>query len=1091
MQMEERQEVQELASKILHGYFCSNDVEQLISYFSEDIVWLGGGEAQKAEGREAVAKAFRDGKGDLAPCRMWGEEYTVSPLGPNFWLCEGRSWIETIEGLELHMKAHQRITFIFERTTDGRWLIHHIHNSLPYGDLADDELFPVQSAREDYQRLQDALRDKNQQIDLMLSQLPGGMQICYCDEYFTTKWISDNLCEMLGYANREEFARLTSNRIDRYIVEEDLPAAIQLVNEELRNKGSYAVEYRVCRKDGSWFWALDLGKRVIDQDGGEMIYCFVSDITARKEQELLVKKANLEVKRQANFLTQLYNTLPCGIIQFSIDPSHRIINANRMAWEIYGYTEAEYWSEVKSPFQFVLESDRAHILGIVEALELGENEVSYVREGRRKDGETCWINAIMARVINADGLEVIQALFTDITEFKQLQQEQEQDQLLENRSLRAAICTAYPLIMNINLSQDTYDCFVEDNYVFHGEARGKYSHMLEVNRGNVYPTYREDLAVFARESLLRRFSDGDAEVYQELQHIGDDGRYHWVSIHVIHVDNPYSDDVLAIALFKVLDQQRAEKAKQEQLLRDALASARAANNAKSDFLSRMSHDIRTPMNAIVGMSTIGQLKLGDTERVRDCFEKIDASSRYLLSLINDILDMSKIERGKMTLSQTKFDFTRFIEEINTIIYPQTTARGLVFEILHQEPMDRFYVGDPLRLNQILMNLLSNALKFTPMGGQIKLCVRESRRTNGFAYLEFVVSDTGSGMSKEFLDRIYQPFEQEAIDTARNNVGSGLGLSIVFNLVQLMGGTIDVDSEKGKGTTFTVQLPFETVGDDETEEQKRKSRELLKNLRVLVADDDALVGEQTAAILSGIGAESKWVSSGADAIEEIRMGLERSKNFDIAMIDWRMPDMDGLETTRQIRRLVGPDITVIIISAYDWSSIEDEARAAGANCFIAKPLFQSTVCETLRKLNLNDQIRRNREQETYHLQGKHVLLVEDNTLNLEIAKSLLETQGVIVDTAENGQVALEKFRYSAPREYFAVLMDIRMPVMDGLTATRAIRALGREDCDHVPILAMTANAFEEDRALAAEAGMDGYLVKPVDVQVLFRELEKRL
>ena len=504
----------------------------------------------------------------------------------------------------------------------------------------------------------------------------------------------------------------------------------------------------------------------------------------------------------------------------------------------------------------------------------------------------------------------------------------------------------------------------------------------------------------------------------------------------------------------------------------------------------MSHDIRTPMNAIVGMSTIGQLKLDDRRSVQDCFCKIDASSRYLLSLINDILDMSKIETGKMELAHEYFDFTELMDEVNQIIYPQAEERQIGYVIYHSEPLEQFYIGDPLRLKQILMNLLSNALKFTRAGGRIQIQIEEQKRTNGFSYLRFQVKDTGIGMSREFRSRLFMPFEQEAPETARNNIGSGLGLSIVYNLVQLMGGSIEVESEKEKGSVFTVTLPFKLAEDDQEMERQRKKRELLQGLAVLVVDDDPLVGSQATSILEKAGAQSLWVDSGFRAVEEVQRLLEENRHYDIAMIDWKMPDMDGVETARRIRALVGPDTTIIMISAYDWSRIEDEARNAGVNCFISKPLFGSTIYDAFaRAVNRSEEKGAEKEREDFS--GCRVLLADDNELNREIARTLLEMRGMEVETAEDGQEAVNLYKSRGAGYFSAVLMDIRMPRMDGLEATRTIRAMEDENTDRIPILAMTANAFEEDKARAYEAGMNGYLVKPLDMEAVLDELKKHL
>ena len=808
-----------------------------------------------------------------------------------------------------------------------------------------------------------------------------------------------------------------------------------------------------------------------------------------KLENELQKKAQ-ENKRQEHFLAQLFDSIPCGIIQFTTDEEYRIINVNRMVWEFYGYSsEEEYWSEIESPIQTVMDKDREWVKTIIGQLPLEGETINYTRETFRKNGEHAWVNVAMRKIINVDGVEVIQAVFTDVTELKRLEMEKEQEEFVENQSLRAAICTAYPLIISLNLTKNTYNCFIEEQEFFIKERTGIFSELINQSIELVYPSYQLDYATtFQREAIIKRFECGEREIYMELQQKIVDEEYHWISIQVIYVQNPFDDDILAIELIKFLDAQRIEKARQEQLLRDALASAKAANRAKSDFLSRMSHDIRTPMNAIIGMSTIGQIKAEDSTSVKDCFKKIDASSRYLLSLINDILDMSKIETGKMEISHEYFNFVELIGEINQIIYPQALERNLSYEVYHEEPLEQYYIGDSLRLKQILLNLLSNSLKFTPAEGKIEVSIREQKRTNGFCYLKFRISDTGIGMSEEFQKIIFQPFEQEAAGEARDNVGSGLGLSIVYNLIQLMGGTIEVKSKKKEGTTFIFTVPFELVSDDEEKERERKMQELLKGLKVLVADDEEIVGEQTTIILEEVGACVKWVDSGKKAIGEIKQSLQKKELYDIAMIDWKMPDMDGIETVRRIRKLVGMDTMIIMISAYDWSGIEEEARAAGVNYFVCKPLFRANIYDAFYKLNDDDLFERKQISKQKFV-GSKILLAEDNELNREIAKTFLELNGIEVATAQNGKQAVELFVKSSLNYYTAILMDVRMPVMDGLEAVRTIRLLERADATKIPILAMTANAFEEDKIRAYEAGMTGYLVKPLDFDVLLNELER--
>ena len=1084
-------EVEAFAIRILHSYFCESDVEFLISTFASDIVWLGAGPGQKAEGSGAVADCFRAGMDQLAPCDMYNEEYVTSQLGPQLFLCEGQSWIEPKSGTGLYFRTHQRITFIFEET-DGGLKTRHIHNSVDYSDISQGELFPVKAGQEAYEKLKDTLARKDRQIELMLSQLPGGMMICGLTSDFIVKWVSDPLCQLLGYQGATEF--LDKGGCGASIIyPEDLDAVWKKINAELSVGDSYYEEYRAVKKDGSVVWVSEQGKKTKDLDGEAVIYCFISDITERKLTEVHMESAHEEIRRQAAFLNQLYNSIPCGILQFTPGRDHRIVNVNPMVWHFYGYgSEEEYRAEITNPIQLVLAPERDAIEKKIQSLHPGQI-VTYTRMVARRDGSSAWISVNMERLYNAEGMDVIQAIFTDITEIKQLQIAQEQERLIQNKALRAATCTAYPVIVSVNLTKDTYNYFIDEQYCSLAERMGSYDEHFQLTLPRIYPSYQEDFtANFRRDHILERFKAGEREIYMELQEMGVDNEYHFISIHLIYVDNPVGDDVLAIKLVKVLDKQRAETARQEQLLRDALAAAKAANDAKSDFLSRMSHDIRTPMNAIIGMSTIGQLKIDDKDRVGDCFRKIDTSSRYLLSLINDILDMSKIETGKMTIAREPFVFTDFFEEIVSIIYPQTQDKGIDFEVYHQEPLEHCYLGDALRLKQIFMNLLSNALKFTPAGKRVLLDVRETRRANGFSYLRFTVSDTGIGMSEDFLERIFKPFEQESSELARNNVGSGLGLSIVYNLTQMMGGTVEVSSKKNTGSTFTVTVPLELTEDDPEAEQQRKSRELLCGMHILVVDDDEIIGEQVSAIFEDIGAASDFASSGLQAIDMVQAAKDDGSYYDIAMIDWKMPGMDGVETTRRIRRIVGPETTIIIISAYDWSSIEKQAREAGANEFIPKPLFRDTICDTISHLNTrNPGTLRFHAEGAAGLSGRRILLVEDNDLNCEIAKSLLETYGMVVDTAENGKVAVDKFSAARNGGYDAVLMDIRMPEMDGLEATRRIRALGTEKAKSVPILAMTANAFDEDKAQAYKAGMNGYLVKPLDLELIMDELKRFL
>lgn len=527
---------------------------------------------------------------------------------------------------------------------------------------------------------------------------------------------------------------------------------------------------------------------------------------------------------------------------------------------------------------------------------------------------------------------------------------------------------------------------------------------------------------------------------------------------------------------------RTKERLSNQALKDALASAQNANNAKRDFLSRMSHEIRTPMNAIIGMTTIAAASIDDRHRVEDCLEKISYSSKHLLMLINDVLDMSRIESNRMRLSMETFDLFQFINNFVSIIYPEANRKGLHFaEKTTGFSEKTSYIGDTLRLNQILLNLTSNAIKFTPCGGSVSLEVTQLAPRNNTAWIRFVVSDTGIGMDEDGLNRLYTPFEQADASIARKYGGTGLGMSITQNLTALMGGHIDVKSKPGQGTTFTVELPFEQSDQDLT----LAAENALETLDVLVADDERDICEHTVLLLKKMKLHAEWVQSGEEAIKKVVSANEAGHGFDVCFIDLKMPDMDGIETTRQIRQLAGWSTPIIIISGYDWSEIEDEARAAGANAFISKPLFQSSLYNALVNVTNGafgiSEVKADGMSKPLH--QKRLLLAEDNALNLEIAATLLEMNGAIVESVENGQEAVNRFMSVEQGYYDAILMDVQMPVMDGCEATRQIRASKHPDAKRIPIIATTANAFSEDVSTVMAAGMNAHISKPIDIKQL--------
>ena len=525
-------------------------------------------------------------------------------------------------------------------------------------------------------------------------------------------------------------------------------------------------------------------------------------------------------------------------------------------------------------------------------------------------------------------------------------------------------------------------------------------------------------------------------------------------------------------------------------LQVAVEKAESANRAKSTFLSNMSHDIRTPMNAIIGFTTLALSNIDDTDRVKDYLGKTLASSNHLLSLINDVLDMSRIESGKIHLEEVEVNLSDVLHDLKTIVSGQIYAKQLELYMDAMDVTDEDVYCDKTRLNQILLNLLSNAIKFTPAGGTVSVRVRQlAGKVHGCGQYEFRIKDNGIGMSQEFAKKIFEPFERERTSTVSRIQGTGLGMAITKNIVDMMGGTIEVQTAQGKGTEFTVCVPMRA----QTEQRLVEKITELEGLKALVVDDDFNTCDSVTKMLVKVGMRAEWTLSGKEAVLRARQSIEMSDVYHAYIIDWRLPDMNGIEVTRQIRSL-HDDTPIIILTAYDWSDIEVEAKAAGVTAFCSKPMFMSDLRETLMSAlgqKPADAVQRLLPEKNADFKGKHILLVEDNELNREIAQEILQEYGFLVDSAENGAVAVEKVSTAAPGSYDLVLMDVQMPIMDGYTATRKIRALDDPARAKLPILAMTANAFDEDRRNALESGMNGFLSKPIVIGDLVQELHKIL
>ena len=541
--------------------------------------------------------------------------------------------------------------------------------------------------------------------------------------------------------------------------------------------------------------------------------------------------------------------------------------------------------------------------------------------------------------------------------------------------------------------------------------------------------------------------------------------------------------------FRSVDEEIRNEMEQKSILEDALSQANRANKAKSTFLSNMSHDIRTPMNAIVGFTSLAISHIDHKEQVETYLGKIMTSGNHLLSLINDVLDMSRIESGKMHLEEKLCCLPEILQGLRSIVQADVHAKQLELYMDTVDVVDEEIYCDKLRLNQVLLNLLSNAIKYTGAGGTINVRITEkSGAPEGFANYEFSIRDTGIGMSQEFVEHIFEPFEREKNTTISGIQGTGLGMAITKNIVDMMNGSIRVESEQGKGSEFTLALTLRL----NTERKEIQEIPELKNVRALVVDDDFNTCDSVSYMLGQIGLRGEWTLSGKEAVLRTRQAAMREDRYSVYIIDWLLPDMNGVEVTRRIRREMGEKVPVIILTAYDWSDIEEEAKEAGVTAFCSKPLFLSELRRCLNSIigKEKEEVEEKRRKPVTFRTGR-ILLAEDNELNQEIAMELLKDAGFRTEVARNGREAVDMLKEAGPGYYQVILMDIQMPVMNGYDAAREIRGLEDPALSSIPILAMTANAFEEDKRESLRCGMNGHISKPIDVENLFRTLETAL
>ena len=670
----------------------------------------------------------------------------------------------------------------------------------------------------------------------------------------------------------------------------------------------------------------------------------------------------------------------------------------------------------------------------------------------------------------------------------------------KERQYRAAITSSAFCTFEFNLTKDIIEndivCMIDDKPVSLLDKIGlkapcKVSECFEKWKAFILEESLEEYSTIVNtEYLKERFDEGETEVNIDYWGWASKDIQMCVRQSFIMTLDYETNDIMVMVVTKEITDIVKKQKEQTQALQDALLQAQHASRAKTTFLSNMSHDIRTPMNAIIGFATIAISHIDNKERVMDCLQKVLSSSNHLLSLINDILDMSRIESGKIQIKEQDCNISELMHNLINIIQPQIKAKQLELFIDTFEVVNEDVIADSLKLNQVFINLMSNAVKYTPAGGTVSLRIMQKTTFHhGYGDYVFIIKDTGIGMSKEFVKHIFEPFERESTVTQSGIQGTGLGMAITKNIIEMMNGTISVESELGKGSTFTVELTLKLQDTERNAEQLKE----LNGLRAMVVDDDFNVCDSVSKMLKQLGMRAEWTTSGREAVYRAKMAHDEGDSYHTYIIDWQMPDLSGIETAKKIRSQVGEDAPIIILTAYDWSDIEEEAKAAGVTAFCAKPLFMSDLKSALLAAN-NSADKEEKDAAAWTLadfSGKRILLVEDIELNREIAEVILTEAGFLVESAPDGTDAVAMMEKAEEYYYDAILMDVQMPIMDGYEATRTIRNMPRKDVKDLPIIAMTANALEEDKEAALKNGMNAHIAKPLDMDIFISVLRKFL
>ena len=784
--------------------------------------------------------------------------------------------------------------------------------------------------------------------------------------------------------------------------------------------------------------------------------------------------------------------MPGGFFIYQAEAPEKLLYVNKAAINIFGCADLEDFKELTGyTFKGMVHPDDYQRISdsIVQQIGTNKDQMDYT-EYRiiRKDGAVRWVDDYghYTETKSYGGIYVV--FISDITE-KVLSQEKHQKDL---DSMITAMASDYRSVYHVDIDADDAVCYRADPNDPNQPLEGTHFPYLKWIReyGDLYvdEEYRENFRSFSNPDNIRAaLATRDIIAYRYLARR--DGTDYYEMLRMAGVRHPKDRDdniVHAIGLgFTDIDAEMRESLAKNRALSEALKAAEEANIAKTAFLSNMSHEIRTPMNAIIGLDSLALQNEAIPSETREYLEKIGESAHHLLGLINDILDMSRIESGRLVIRKEEFSFRNMLEQINTMVMSQCEEKGLNYECRVIGGVSDFYIGDDMKLKQVLINILSNAIKFTDAPGGVMLTVERINVFGDHSTIKFCIKDTGIGMDKEFIPKIFDAFTQE--DSSRNNKygSTGLGMAITKNIVELMNGTISVESEKGVGTEFTVIITL-----NNSNRQGAATYVINpKDMRILVVDDEEIAAEHARIVLDEAGIKADTCYDGQTAMNMLEVQHAKHEPYNLVLLDWKMPEMDGVELAREIRKRYDRETTVIILTSFNWDEIMEEAVHSGVDSFLAKPLFASNVLDEFERIARKNNMSLYKEKKRADLKGRHILMAEDVFINAEIMKQIILSKEAEIDHAENGKIVLNMFEESTVGYYDAILMDVRMPEMDGLEATAAIRSLDRLDAKTIPIIALTANAFDEDVQRSLQVRMDAHLSKPVDPEHLYQTLEE--